>query len=127
MRRHGSNRPLLLLGVLVSPVFLIVLVGWWADFGSWSPARIQESMKRGDRILGAIADFRANEGRFPTGLDELVPRYLDRIQLPNAGSRLWHYRVDVADCTLTFGYGQYVYPCCYKTYSRRSEAWSGDS
>ncbi|MGD8452101.1 MAG: hypothetical protein PVJ57_09810 [Phycisphaerae bacterium] len=110
------------LGVLCA----LCVLAFWALRSDWTPPRIEESKRIGDRILEACAAYHEDHGRYPASLDKLVPEYLDRIEPPVAGSKTWRYGGNDEACTLTFGQGEHCYPCCFRSWPKDSQ-WHMDT
>lgn len=100
-----------------------VIAGTLLDAGSatWTPERIEQSKRIGDRILAACAAYHSEHGQFPPTLESLVPRYIDRIDPPIAGSETWEYSQSRGRCFLSFGQGKHLYPCYFR--SSDKEEW----
>jgi hypothetical protein len=58
----------------------------------WPQEDINVSWERGTEIIGALASFRADKGKYPDTLDALVPQYLAEIKPPLVGRPEWGYR-----------------------------------
>ncbi|MEN8150813.1 MAG: hypothetical protein ABFS86_13400 [Planctomycetota bacterium] len=66
-------------------------------------ADLDETRRRGDRIVSALESYRTTEGEYPTTLEELTPDYLPEIPTPTWGLRTWVYE------HLTDGFGLAVH------------------
>lgn len=100
MIARSSDRFFVVLGV-------VLFVGL-AVFGSmryiqqlrdenWSRAAVQQSQEIGNRIITQIERFRADTGRYPDSLRQLVPTYADSIPQPTAGNLEWKYEKRTQD------------------------------
>src|SRR5262245_51261638 len=58
---------------------------------SWSIKKTNESKARGARIVAALNNYYSDHGKFPQNLQELVPKYLARLEPPTAGNCQWVY------------------------------------
>lgn len=95
-------------GCVLSVASIMLLVAWIVSGGVFSsffrhnqftrlpatPEGIDESLRRGDRIIAALDAYRAEHGAYPETIDALVPGYLAQIERPTVGDQLWDYRVD---------------------------------
>ncbi len=94
----------------------------WRTFSDG--AEIDETKRRGDVLSEALKKYRADNGKYPAKLTDLVPKYTPSILLPTAGRREWEYWSYENDFGLKFGvYG--FYPCFYWT--SYDDSWQGDS
>lgn len=80
--------------------------------GVWSNQAIRESQERGNEIVEALEGYFKDQGRYPSQLDSLTPKYLSQIQEPVAGTRPWRYVTDEAGSVfdLSFGGGVHMEP-----------------
>ena len=46
----------------------------------------------GNIIVGALNRYERQNGRYPTSLDDLAPKYLEKIPRSKYGSRKWEYK-----------------------------------
>jgi hypothetical protein len=121
-----------LLAVVVAAALagIDTLDGRWAGVlgvGRWSSQRKAESMALGDGLVAAVERYKADHGRYPGGLDELVPAYLTEVVPPTAGTRAWDYNcsADGTKFVLRFSVAG-GYPKCYYQ-SGEFRAWGEDS
>jgi hypothetical protein len=56
--------------------------------------QIKETEQRGDKIIRALDQFFADNGKYPKSLSELTPKYLTEIPAPTWGLREWIYNGD---------------------------------
>jgi hypothetical protein len=68
-----------------------LMLGLLSACGNWSDSAVKESVKRGDRIVAAIESHIAATGQPPSTLEALVPKYIQELPLPTAGTRRWEY------------------------------------
>ena len=57
----------------------------------WSDEKVDESKKRGDRIIAALENYRNEHSAYPNSLNDLMPKYLKSIEPPVAGNCKWRY------------------------------------
>jgi hypothetical protein len=50
-----------------------------------------ESRERGDQVVDALKRYYESAGDFPRSLDELIPKYVEGLPTPTAGSEDWVY------------------------------------
>ena len=96
--------------VMLTLIALMLYVFWPT---TWTPDRIARSKEIGNRIIDAIERFHSDHGQCPESLTQLVPDYIDKIEMPVAGSGRWDYRSDNEGCSLCFGQGEHFYPGYY--------------
>jgi hypothetical protein len=53
---------------------------------------LEESKRRGARIVQALAAYESQHGTYPETLNELVPRQLAQVEPPTWGLQRWTYR-----------------------------------
>ena len=110
--------------LIVTTVLVIILCAAVKFLGisSYDPAAedsshqaIEMSMQEGDIIVVALRKAKEKEGVFPARLTDLVPKYIEAINPPSAGSRKWVYSTTKSrsDFVLKFGFGPHIYPCHY--------------
>jgi len=101
----------------------ILGIGVLGGCEKWSVSRIEESKRRAEPIVTALEAYLANHGAFPERLDALVPRYMQSIPDPTAGSRKWHYSVRDNCFSLSFGCGADQYPNCTLSWTADGMWW----
>jgi hypothetical protein len=74
---------------------LLLSKGWFGD-----RTKIDETTKRGDVIIRALEQFRADSGHYPKSLSELQPKYIKKIPQPIWGLESWQYKADESEFTL---------------------------
>jgi hypothetical protein len=80
-------------------LFLVLFAGIVA-IGGCSGASRPKTQQRGDRIVMALTQYRADHGRYPESLGELSPAYLKDIPHPTWGLREWKYRGQTSEFNL---------------------------
>lgn len=95
--------------------------------GNWSSGAVAESQRRGNEIIAAIEDFQRDIGEYPEDLQQLVPKYLQSMKPPTAGSRAWGYGVykNGGEFNLWFDGPSTYDPIC--VYSSSSRDWFYDT
>jgi hypothetical protein len=82
-------------------LFFALLVGGAIWFGARPflvpTAPVDETKRRGDVLIQALNKYHADNGRFPSALAELSPRYLKEIPEPDWGLRRWLYEASESD------------------------------
>ncbi len=75
----------------------------------------------GDNIVSAIEQYRVDTGLYPVSLDQLMPKYLPKIEPPVAGRCVWQYKQDTR---LGFTLGYHVGPMYEEdTYVGAGKRW----
>ncbi len=69
----------------------LLLVAVILGCSNWTKENIAESQRRGDVIVAAIEKFHADNKQYPPTLDQLLPKYLSKIDPPIAGNGKWIY------------------------------------
>jgi hypothetical protein len=117
MQRHAFKLALLILALgCITPFLLFVFHE--EIFWNWRSSAIEESKRRGETIMRAIAAYKKDNGHLPAKLDELSPGYIKTMPQPTAGGRVWRYRVtdNGESFLLAFGMPEeapyYFYPKC---------------
>jgi hypothetical protein len=59
----------------------------------WSDKQIHETERRGDIVRSALEEYKRQIGTYPNNLEQLVPKYLERLPLPTVGEKKWSYEV----------------------------------
>ncbi len=133
----STRRKLAMLLVLLcgGTIISIIFIRWIdpslygdSNYRSMFDSSLVDQAKRdGDAIMQAIGSYRAQQGKYPTSLEELVPRYLTQLLKPAAGNDRWAYwySSDQARCELKFGTGPSYYPCWYVR-SEKPGVWNAD-
>jgi hypothetical protein len=96
---------LVLASLLLAAPGVVLSVGYLtydAAFSDWAPRKIAESQRRGDVIVAAIQAYRQRDGRYPHSLEAMVPHFLERVEPPTAGKRMWIYEQDGRGYSLSF-------------------------
>jgi hypothetical protein len=83
------------LQIMVSLLFALLLTGCSGD-----RTKIDETTKRGDVIIRALEQFRADSGNYPKSLSELQPKYITKLPQPVWGLETWQYEADESEFTL---------------------------
>jgi hypothetical protein len=81
--------------ISVGLVGLIVIALWIVFFvlrTNWTPKNIGESQKRGEQIVSALRAYKQENAKYPETLTGLLPKYINRIDPPRAGNRVWDYK-----------------------------------
>ena len=88
-------------------------------FDEWSSWRRNQSINRGNEIIGQLELHKNQYGEYPQSIKELD--FL--IEPPSAGTRIWHYEAlsSRSDFSLKFGCGDYCYPAV--VYTSNSGTW----
>jgi hypothetical protein len=88
---------------IAAALLLLQTIGC-AGCADWSQPSIATSKQTGDKIMAALEAYRADNSVFPQRLEDLIPRYLERIDPPLAGDRQWHYwtRPPYTNCEISF-------------------------
>src|SRR5262245_56102312 len=94
--------------VLLSPVAYILMLALAPNDTeiAWVTWRISGTQRAGDTIVKGLESFHRQNGRYPSRLDELIPKYLDSLPALRVG-RGWDYRLDGSSYVLSFGIGEY--------------------
>jgi hypothetical protein len=134
MKGNGTKlRGLVVVSATATICVLMVfgpVIFWPREGRGWGGLGIAETMRRGESIAQAIREFKADHGRFPRVLGELVPRYLSDVPVPAAGSENWIYKVNSDERAFMLKFGvpcrapDYFYPSC--RYSSSSCTWYTD-
>lgn len=91
-RRHHSRRARV--GVLVVSVILFTgALNASCSRNAWDESAVQKSYVRANRVISALERFSSDHGTYPAALTDLVPGYLDALEKPVAGNRVWIYWV----------------------------------
>lgn len=86
--RLFQRQPHLMLLLAASLIFAVV-----SGCGShWSEADLQATKRSGDVIANALSDYKADRGRFPDKLEDLVPSFLPNFPDAPTGGGKWQYR-----------------------------------
>jgi hypothetical protein len=85
--------------VQLQSLLLVPLVLCLAGCSS-SQTKINETKQRGDQIIRALEQYRADNSRYPTSLTDLSPKYLPDVPSPTWGLRTWQYESDGKEFTL---------------------------
>jgi hypothetical protein len=80
-------------------IVLLILVGLptgglvaWAMWGEYRDRRVAETCRIAEKsIVAALFNYHSDNGRYPTDLSELQPKYLKDIPTPTTGDRKWLY------------------------------------
>jgi hypothetical protein len=116
-----------IVGTLAVLCLVLTLVARSCNFELWDPASVRESQAIGDAIIAAAAHFHADQNALPTALEELVPRYINCITPPKAGTRRWIYSKEGEGAfRLGFVANQDGYPCCVFDWKDGSGHWWED-
>ena len=75
---------LLLGGIAVATYFIYVRE-------NWSDAALQETRQSGQVVIDAINSYEAEHGQFPNTLEELIPKYIERLPEVPAGNGAFSY------------------------------------
>jgi hypothetical protein len=126
MKRLLSIRTILLLlfATVIGLLLFVVSPTQW-EIIAWSPNRVKESEQKGNELIAAIEAYRSDNGRYPPGLSDLIPGYIQSVSPPTAGTRRWDYRAhdDGKRFVLKFEMNG-GYPCSY--FDSQHEAWYED-
>jgi hypothetical protein len=57
----------------------------------WSKSALDQTEMDGDKVISALKHYRADENKYPPQLEQLVPKYIDKIPAPLVGNRTWQY------------------------------------
>ena len=96
-------------------------------FWGWTKKNINHTKSIGSGIILKIGMFQAENGRLPTRLDELVPKYLTSVPTPTAGVRSWNYNLTGDGDTFYLGFSLprdatwHGYPSC--SYDSKQRSW----
>ena len=90
--------------------------------GNWTKSNIVESQARGNRIVAALDQYKAQNGKYPDSLALLLSGFLGEIEPPLAGNQVWRYAAlkDGEDFELGFE-GAADEPTCW--YARSRKEW----
>jgi hypothetical protein len=101
MRKWLVAAALVVAGLFVT---LAVYVNSDSIFWGWTSSNIQASKAKGAELIEKIELYRKENGRLPTQLDELVPRYISSVPAPLAGERRWNYNLTGDGNTFYLGF-----------------------
>lgn len=62
--------------------------------------QLEPTIQRGNKIVGALKQFRMDHGKYPETLSALSPKYLPDIPPPTWGLRKWQYQGGKSDFEL---------------------------
>jgi type II secretory pathway pseudopilin PulG len=98
VRWRFSLRTLLVSTTLIA-VVLALVAGRYAN----EKQKLENSESLAATIVNALREYKLANGHYPSELNELVPKYLPRIEPPTWGNPDWDYRrVDSVDADDTF-------------------------
>lgn len=63
-------------------------------------AKIEDTKQKGNQIIRALEQFRADHGRYPKSLTDLSPRHIRELSPPTWGLKMWEYESDGKAFTL---------------------------
>ncbi|MDQ7013989.1 MAG: hypothetical protein Q9O74_08860 [Planctomycetota bacterium] len=69
---------------------------------SWSEKDLVLSKQRGDIIIRAIESYRDQEGMLPISLGALKPDYIEQIDPPTVGDKVWDFGSMRSDKTMFY-------------------------
>ena len=100
-------RPFVII-VLIFIVAVAIFSNWY--FPRKSEANRLKTIAIGDEIVNALEAYRLEHGQYPSSLEMLVPKYLDKIKSPPWGNSGWQYMG--SPIGLTVGYKSHggLYP-----------------
>ena len=81
-------------------LFMLIPVAMCFSGCASEQVKIEESKRRGDEIIHALEEFRAEKGHYPRALNELLPKYMPEIPPPTWGLREWQYTVATNEISL---------------------------
>jgi phosphoglycerol transferase MdoB-like AlkP superfamily enzyme len=96
--------------LITYPVVIFIMVMYiYMDYqGSLSYASRHEKLLRtqsiGLEIMAALSNYKNNNGQYPDRLDDLVPNYLEKIEMPPYGNVGWVYSAEPNNFYLGAGY-----------------------
>lgn len=108
-------------GLAVVRIFIPFLTLWIGRVNDAFQLSVAEA--NAQRIITACEDYHAGNGRFPTKLDELVPRYLDSVPVARyclGPSSLFYYSSSPESAMLWW---QVVPPHYRKIYKFETRSW----
>jgi hypothetical protein len=70
----------------------------------WYPWKVRASKTRGNALIAAIDAYKRDHNRYPDTLDDLVPRYVSKIEQPTAGGERWDYYSEYSGSTFTLAF-----------------------
>ncbi|MCS7063995.1 MAG: hypothetical protein NZM04_08160 [Methylacidiphilales bacterium] len=127
---------------IVGVIFIMILASIYIFLirGNWTKSNILESQLRGNRIAMALEEYYKDQQYYPEKLDDLLPKYIDKLLPPIAGDGEWEYYKDKwefskqtdGSITRTYSDGRTFslvfrryrdkhYP--YMSYSSRTKTW----
>jgi len=113
--------------VLITLLSMVAYVGYRVICNR--PGRMESTKAIGNKIIGALEAYHADNNEYPVSLDKLVPKYLDKVERPTWGLRVWRYRLsyllDRQEYELAVGANRNYYPVLFYTTKRR--AWYYDT
>lgn len=82
---------------VVRPVLFLILACFLGcllpSCSNWSDDHVRETKHRGEQVRDALKQYQRQTGTYPSKLEQLVPKYIERIPLPTVGKKTWSYEV----------------------------------
>jgi hypothetical protein len=98
---HQSTRTITAEHLLVRLLPLLLLPVVLCLVGCSSGRRaLEETKHKGDQIIHALEQFRADHGKYPKSLADLSPKYMQEVPPPTWGLKTWQYEADEKGFTL---------------------------
>ncbi len=126
---HKGFVIVVIIAICVLIALLSLVAGYFAYRVMCNRASRMESTKAiGNKIIGALEAYHADNNEYPVSLDELVPRYLDKVERPTWGLRVWEYslmHLNRQEYELAVGANRDYYPVLF--YTSKGRRWYYDT
>ena len=118
-----ASRPklvIIIVGIVVGAVCLVIV---WFYFlrPPGVGAQADEGYRLSETVIKALDRYHSDKGKYPDGLRDLVPDYLDNLPKSRQINR-WQYQNKDTNYTLTFNYIDACNEFC--TYSSDNQKWA---